>query len=142
MKSAGADNNSEIRLLAVVIGIVGVALSLAAAVLFFFNPAEAGFYPRCFFKLFTGLDCPGCGGLRAAHQLLHGNIGAAFQLNPLLICLLPIGGWLVLRGVIKRFFGRNLPVPFADVRWVYVLAAVVIGFGILRNLPLGAWVGS
>ena len=126
---------------------VGIALAVAAAVvtaalLFFFNPAETKFYPRCHFKLFTGLDCPGCGGLRAAHQLLHGNIGAAFQLNPLLICLLPIGGWLALRAAIKRFLGRTLPQPFTDVRWVYVLAAAVIGFGILRNLPLGAWVAS
>jgi uncharacterized membrane protein HdeD (DUF308 family) len=67
--------------------ILGTA-ALVAAVLFFFDPATAGFYPPCLFKTFLGTQCPGCGSLRAAHQLLHGNFKEAWMLNrPLLIAL-------------------------------------------------------
>jgi hypothetical protein len=122
---------------------VGVLLAFASAVLLFlFNPAESAFYPRCFFKMFTGLDCPGCGGLRAAHRLLHGDIGTAFALNPLLVGLLPFAAWFGLRGCVKYLTGHTLPQPFRSVRWVWVLAAGVIAFGILRNLPLPSWPGS
>jgi hypothetical protein len=65
---------------------VWVALAVAVfagVLLFFFNPAETRFYPRCMMKAVSGLDCPGCGGLRATHQLLHGNVREAFALNPL-----------------------------------------------------------
>ena len=63
----------------------GVALILGGTVLYFFDPATAGFYPACLFRLVTGIPCPGCGSLRAMHQLLHGHFAAAFALNPLLV---------------------------------------------------------
>jgi hypothetical protein len=50
-------------------------------VLFFFDPATTGLYPPCLFKTFLGVQCPGCGSLRAMHQLLHGNVAAAWALN-------------------------------------------------------------
>ena len=122
---------------------IGIAMVLAAAgLLFVFNPSETAFYPRCYFKMFTGLDCPGCGGLRAAHQLLHGNIAAAFALNPLLVALLPVGAWFGLSLLLKRFTGHGLPNPFRSVNWVWGVGIAVIAFGILRNLPLRAWLGS
>ena len=69
--------------------ILGTA-ALAAAVLFFFDPATAGFYPPCLFKTFLGVQCPGCGSLRAAHQFLHGNFAAAWALNPTLTIVGPL----------------------------------------------------
>ena len=62
----------------------------AAAVLFFFDPATAGFYPPCLFKTIFGAQCPGCGSLRAMHQLLHGNFAAAWALNKPLLVALPL----------------------------------------------------
>jgi hypothetical protein len=61
----------------------------AVAMLFFFNPARYGFYPNCVFHSITGLDCPGCGSLRAIHELLHGNVAAAIRLNALFVASLP-----------------------------------------------------
>ena len=69
--------------------ILGTA-ALAAAVLFFFDPATAGFYPPCLFKTFLGTQCPGCGSLRAVHQLLHGNFQQAWALNRPLLVALPL----------------------------------------------------
>ncbi|MGA7993031.1 MAG: DUF2752 domain-containing protein [Thermoanaerobaculia bacterium] len=68
-----------------------VALSFAGVLLlFFFDPATAGFYPPCLFKTVLGTQCPGCGSLRAAHQLLHGNFAGAWALNKPLLIALPL----------------------------------------------------
>ena len=67
---------------------------LLVAVLFFFNPATTSFYPPCLFRTFLGTQCPGCGSLRAAHQLLHGNFAAAWALNPTLMIVGPLAAAL------------------------------------------------
>jgi hypothetical protein len=40
--------------------------------------------PRCLLHAATGIPCPTCGMTRAIRLLLHGEIGAAFLLNPLM----------------------------------------------------------
>ncbi|MGE5344357.1 MAG: DUF2752 domain-containing protein [Acidithiobacillales bacterium] len=74
------------------VGGIPVALLTASAVagLYFFDPATAGFYPPCLFKTVLGMGCPGCGSLRAIHQVLHGNFAAAWALNPPVIVALPL----------------------------------------------------
>lgn len=67
--------------------LVGAA---AAAVLFLFDPATAGFYPPCLFSALFGRECPGCGSLRAIHQLLHGNLDAAWALNRAIVIAMPL----------------------------------------------------
>jgi len=104
-------------------------LCLAVFLLYFFPPAETRFYPRCIFHAVTGLECPGCGSLRAAHSVLHGDFAMAFRLNPLLFVLLPLAG---LTWVIYRPAGLSA-VP---AKWIWTLLGVIIAFGVLRNLPL------
>jgi hypothetical protein len=74
----------------------------AAAVLFFFDPASHAFYPPCPLHALTGLDCPTCGGLRAAHLLLHGHLRAAFGTNPFLFFALPAAALLLLCPALAR----------------------------------------
>jgi hypothetical protein len=102
------------------------ATASAVFVLFWFDPAATSFYPRCLFHSWTGLDCPFCGTTRALHQLLHGNVGAAFRFNALAISLLPLVGYLATRG--DR--GGMKPV------WIWGLLGVVIAFGVLRNVSV------
>lgn len=106
----------------------------AALVLFFFDPREYQFYPFCFFYRTTGLLCPGCGALRASHQLLHGQWGAAFQFNPMLVLTLPIVGWATCHYLVQRL--RNRP-PSLGVRprWLWLALGVVLLVSVLRNLP-------
>jgi hypothetical protein len=108
-------------------------LLAAVAVLFWFNPTYSTFYPVCYFHRATGLLCPGCGSLRAIHQLLHGHFGAAFGYNPLLVLSLPLWGWLGLSwATAKR---QQRPWPKA-VHPMYVWAGfgILMIFGIWRNL--------
>ena len=49
--------------------LLGLGVALVAAV----DPHTSGRYPTCPFHAVTGLWCPGCGGLRAVHDLTHGS---------------------------------------------------------------------
>jgi hypothetical protein len=115
-----------------------LASAAAVAVLYLFDPATAGFYPVCGLHQLTGLQCPGCGGLRAAHQLTHGHIAAAWRLNPLAVALLPAALWLGLREAARTFTGRQWPGLVTPPVFGWLLAAAVVLFGILRNVPFHA----
>lgn len=116
------------------LGWMAVAVA-GVLILFFFDPARAGFYPPCLFHKLTGLQCPGCGSLRALHHLLHGELLTALQLNALLVV-----GVLVCAGLaIHRAWGRRrgggsqLRVHRA---WLWAALVLVLLFGVLRNLNL------
>ena len=68
-----------------------VALFLISAViLYFFSPQDYSFYPRCPFFRWTGFKCPFCGGLRAAHELVHGSVLEAIRYNGFLVIAFPL----------------------------------------------------
>lgn len=50
-----------------------------------FVEPSSGLYPRCPFKMLTGLSCPGCGTQRALHALLSGDPAGALRYNAALI---------------------------------------------------------
>ena len=121
----------------IVLAIVAALAGVAA--LFLFDPARHGFYPRCFFKAASGLDCPGCGGLRATHQLLHGKIRAAFVLNPLFVVALPLALLWAARALAERLTGRKWRRFISVGTAAWMAGATVVLFGVLRNLPWRAW---
>jgi hypothetical protein len=79
-----------------------VALLFAGTLLFFFDPATSDFYPPCLFKTFLGTQCPGCGSLRAAHQLLHGNLSKAWALNKPVLVALPLAAAIGLLNLLRN----------------------------------------
>lgn len=94
--------------------------------MFLFDPAGSAFFPPCPFHWATGWHCPGCGSLRAAHLLLHGDAPAALRMNPLMVLSIPALAALPLRR-----------------RWAYsprtawAALFLIISFGVARNLH--AW---
>ena len=83
----------------------------------------------------TGLLCPGCGTLRALHQLLHGHLKSALLLNPLAVMALPVlAGWYAMKGAYV-LAGRRAPAILIPAFWIWTLLAVVLVFWVLRNLP-------
>ena len=114
-----------------------LTLILAAAaslLLFFFEPGRYAFYPRCLFHQTTGLLCPGCGSLRAMHQLLHGHLAAAVHLNALLVLSIPVLCWVAGRSFLRRLKGQS-QMPNFHPAWLWAGLVVGVSFGILRNLP-------
>ena len=108
-----------------------VAIVLVAA----FDPTGSRYYPKCMLYVWTGLYCPGCGGLRTVHNLAHGRLQAALAMNPLVVCLVPA---LVAAVVYKKFHWPLFSQPTRAFVFRYVgwfVAAVLIGFAVLRNIP-------
>ncbi len=67
-----------------------IALILLGGItLFFINPEQVSWMPKCYFYVLTGWQCPACGSQRALHHLLHQNFAAAFAYNPFLLVSLP-----------------------------------------------------
>ena len=114
--------------------VVGSVAALGSAVLFCFDPSRYHFYPVCVFHQVTGLLCPGCGSLRAFHQLLHGHLVNAFRFNPVSVMCLPlllwIPGFLIMEGAKHRS-----SFVFARPIWLVLFLLVVLVFSIWRNLP-------
>jgi Protein of unknown function (DUF2752) len=117
------------------------ALGLAAAgYLTAVDPARPGHYPSCPFHLLTGKYCPGCGGLRALHDLLHGQLIAAISSNLLVVLALPVvvGLWAVWTW--GRLSGSGRAERVRTPTWLWVaLGACMLVFGVLRNLPASSW---
>jgi len=100
-----------------------------AWILYTFPPGQGSYYPRCIFHATTGLLCPGCGTTHALHQLLHGQIGAAFQSNPFFFAVM-IG---TIYGA-PSFLRRETPPLFMKAWFGWTSLAVVVGWWILRNV--------
>lgn len=93
------------------------------------NPHSPDFvFPPCPFKALTGWNCPACGGLRMTHDLLHGDLAAAFVDNAFLLIGLP----LVLAWVLVR---RNRGKPALNTPTFIVLIAAAVTWTVMRNLP-------
>lgn len=120
--------------------LVAGAVLAASVVLHLRDPHESGSYLFCPWLVLTGTYCPGCGGLRAVHDLTRGDLVSAASSNLLLVASLPValalwGRWFVdrWRGVRRAGSGR----------WGIVLAAALgvsaAGFWVLRNLAGLVW---
>lgn len=109
-------------------GILAVVGGLMA-VLFLYDPVRVPIYPQCVFHRVTGLDCPGCGSLRALHALLHGEFSAALHFNAFLILSLPL---VLALGVRLLQAG---PAPRFRPVWLWIYFTAFVLFGIVRNLP-------
>jgi hypothetical protein len=120
-------------------------LALAAGAILFlalcglFDPAQHSFFPRCYFHQFTNLHCPGCGSQRAIHHLLHGNLATALRSNAL-FCALAVAGIFALLHYLAARVKRHVWIsPFRHTQLWWLLAALFVVFGILRNLPGFGW---
>ncbi len=113
---------------------------LSLAVVYVFDPRNPGIYPVCPFFGLTGYHCPGCGTLRALHQLLNGNIGGAFGYNAYTMLAMPFIGYSYATGALRVF---RLPAPapvFLPHQLIWALLVAIVVFWVLRNVPAGPFV--
>lgn len=98
------------------------------------DPYREGFFPSCIFLAASGHWCPGCGGLRAVHELANGDVLAALALNPLVVlAIVPLGIALMIAWFVAVTRGGTAPrIP------VWLAIAVPAGlmvFWVVRNIP-------
>ena len=120
------------------LGAVGAASVLA---LHYRDPHSPGSWGHCPFLTWTGLPCPGCGGLRAVNDLTNGNVVGALASNTMAVVLVGTVSVLWLAWLIQRLRGRSGPA--LNSRWATVLfvglGAAFVLFGVYRMTPWGAW---
>ncbi|MET7682267.1 DUF2752 domain-containing protein [Streptomyces sp. NPDC005423] len=118
----------------------GVLAAVAAAFAYVgtVDPNRPGHYPVCPLYRFTGLYCPGCGGLRSAHAFVHGDFTAALQDNAIAVI-----GYLVFAvvwtvWVVRATRGRPARITLGR-GLLWSLGALLLVFTVVRNLPFGGW---
>ncbi|MEV0780299.1 DUF2752 domain-containing protein [Streptomyces sp. NPDC050428] len=101
------------------------------------DPNESGHYPVCPLLSMTGLYCPGCGGLRSAHAVAHGDLAAALGANALAVVGYGVFAVVWFIWLIRVVRGRPVHVsvpPFLG----WAVGAVILVFTVVRNLPFGS----
>ncbi|MFJ2782683.1 MULTISPECIES: DUF2752 domain-containing protein [unclassified Streptomyces] len=121
------------------LGPLGTLAGVAAAFAYVgtVDPNEPGHYPVCPLLRFTGIYCPGCGGLRSAHAFVHGDLPAALGANALAVVGYGIFGVLLAVWLIRAVRGAPPRLAVAPVWW-WATGAVLALFTLVRNLPFGS----
>lgn len=114
--------------------VVGGLVALTTAYTAWQDPNADGVFPQCPTRSLLGVDCPGCGGLRAVHALTQGDVLAAADHNLIAVIVLPVlvlvwGRWLL------RTLGVATPrLPrLRGPGWVAV-GLTLLAFTIVRNV--------
>jgi hypothetical protein len=118
--------------------VLGAMFLFGAAIILLrvFDPATSGVFPPCPLRYLTGLYCPGCGSLRAMHALLHGELGRAWAMNPLMIVTLPFITYGLVSEALRELRGNGLPEVMLPASWIRAFCVVVVLYAVARNLPL------
>ncbi|GIG54471.1 DUF2752 domain-containing protein [Demequina activiva] len=113
---------------------VAVATVAATAYVAQVDPHEGGHYPTCPSLWLTGWYCPGCGSLRAIHDMAHLDLAGAWGMNPLAVLVVP---WLLWRWAAwtAAALGRPVRRRPAPAWSLYALAGAVVLYAVLRNIP-------
>jgi hypothetical protein len=116
--------------------VVAAATVVAATYVHQIDPNVPGHYPTCPSLWLTGWYCPGCGSLRAGHDLTHLDLAGAWAMNPALVLVAP---WLVWRWIawVAAVRGRPIARRPAPAWALYGLAGLVVVYWVARNIP--AW---
>lgn len=93
----------------------------------------------CPFRMLTGWLCPLCGGTHLGVALLTGDLGAAWQANPLLlIAAVALGvrtlGWIVELVWQPGWAGRRWVPARVSRHWAWLAGIVAVVYVLGRNL--------
>lgn len=125
--------NLRSRRCRIAVGIGVPVLFLAGALFLYFFKVG----PPCALRELTGINCIGCGAGRATVALLHGDILAALDYNVVYVLLLPFLAYYIFKEYVGYVFGKDI-IPMFNIGWGIgiPLLAVLVLFGILRNIPV------
>ncbi len=127
-----------------VLGRLAVPAGLLAAVAGAFayvgsvDPNEPGHYPACPLLQYTGIYCPGCGGLRSAHAVVHGDFLGALQNNAVAVVGYALFAVVWTVWVVRAARGRPFRIELGSAH-LWTVGALLLVFTVVRNLPFGGW---
>lgn len=89
-----------------------------------------------------GIDCPGCGGLRAVNDLTHGRFLDAASSNVLLVAMMPVAIYFLGRWLVDAWVGRSRSSSPLTMPLVVLGLITLAVFTVLRNLPQFGWLAA
>jgi len=116
--------------------LIGIVMVAWLMLLRFIDPVASSHYPTCPFHALTGLDCPGCGSSRCAHDMVHLDFASAFWHNPLAFIAIP-GVLIYVVGGIAGWWRKdrfNVVPQSIRSRLSSILLVLIVVFSVLRNL--------
>jgi hypothetical protein len=119
---------------------VVIAVFVAMIILplyFYFDPTHSLLAPKCTFHMLTGLDCPACGGQRALHSLLNGEVWLSFRYNPFLWLCVPYVVLLFYAILFRGVCARRLYDRLTSTAAIVTFLVLYLLWWVVRNLP--AW---
>lgn len=117
---------------------ISLALSAACGGLLIFIKLAGISVPPCYFHLFTGLYCPGCGGTRAWISLLHGHFLRSLVYHPVVLYGTALYLAYVFRNLLAVFpwtRHNHSGMAFRNV-YLYFAVILILGNWILKNILL------
>ncbi len=112
----------------------GIGIFSAVCIIYYVIYRTMGLGIVCPLNKLTGLLCPVCGASRMLVSLLHFDFRSALYFNGAFLLLLPL--WLIT--AIFYFYGYVKSGNTKAMTWhkivIYSSIAVLVGFGILRNV--------
>ncbi|MFC9892908.1 DUF2752 domain-containing protein [Nocardia sp. NPDC127579] len=111
----------------------------AVALLHFRDPHVDGSYGYCPLYFATGIYCPGCGGMRAVHNLTDGRIIDSLHSNLLAIPLLVTFAMVVGLWTVRAWRGQRMTIPQVNRPALVITLILVVIYSVLRNTPWGTW---
>ena len=115
-----------------VIGILLIIISALIAYALFCYLTKTGI--PCIFNLITGLKCPGCGITRMFLSILKLEFPKAFSFNPVIFVMLPVFFIIFVRVIYVYLKEGHLDPGKRFNHIIYIIIAILIIFGILRNI--------
>lgn len=114
-----------------------ILVPVLAVFFYFYDPAkQQRFFLTCVFHQCTGLHCPGCGGQRAVHQLLHGNLNQAADYNLMLVLAVPLLLANAVVHLLNLFLNQKIIIRlWHSPLFARIVLIFVVAFFVLRNLP-------
>ncbi|MBR3116474.1 MAG: DUF2752 domain-containing protein [Bacilli bacterium] len=88
---------------------------------------------KCFYLELFNVYCPGCGTTRMIKSIIELDFYQAFRYNPLVFILSIIGFIYFVINSVRYISNKKLiKIPL---KVIYVLLAILIIYGVLRNIP-------
>lgn len=122
-----------------IIGIISLLVLLFIVFLYYnYQESDSNWSVQCGLYRTTGLYCPGCGGQRAFHYLLHGYIIKSLRYNVLLVVGIPFFFYLyyILVQVYLLKGTYNAKGVLFSKKFAIVFLLILLVYFVLRNIPL------